>query len=84
MYNGSISKFPIWVQILITILISLALFEFIVFYVVFIFGLFKSCFKNSLTKKTWKIMVSNYCSFSIYFHTSITYSNIINEFTLTI
>jgi len=58
MYNGSISNFPLWVQLLITVFISLALFEFIVFYIVFILGLFKSCFKNSLTKKHGNIWLA--------------------------
>ncbi|ORX50400.1 hypothetical protein BCR36DRAFT_412422 [Piromyces finnis] len=58
MYNGSISHFPEWVQILITIFVSLAFFEFIIFYIVFIFGLFKSCFKNKLTNKHGNIWLA--------------------------
>jgi len=58
MYSGSISHFPQWVQILITVFVSLALFEFIIFYIIFIFGLFKSCFRNSLTNKHGNIWLA--------------------------
>jgi len=58
MYDGSISNFPTWVQLCITVFVSLSLFEFIIFYIVFIFGLFKSCFKNSLTNKHGSIWLA--------------------------